>query len=805
MLYPDNFENKIGFNYIRDLLLKNCLCTLGQQEVKNMGFLSDYEIIKRECVLTAEMVTVLTINSDFPSSGYYNALPDIKKLQIPGSYIEQDILLNFVLSLTTIKNCVSFFDGEKAKLYPLLSKLSSNITIPEDIILKAYEIINDTGSIRDNASIMLAEIRQKLKSLLVKAQQKLNQIINQAKKEAIIPIDAELTIRNGRMVLPVPAVHKRKIKGFIHDESATGQTVFIEPTEVFEINNKIRDLENDERKEIIKILTKFADYIRPYLSLLTQAYQFLGKIDFIRAKALLAIKISANLPHIVNKPFIKWIKAKHPLLVISNHEQSKEVVPADIILDDNSRILVISGPNAGGKSVCMKMVGLNQYMLQNGLLIPVSNDSICGIFKNIFIEIGDNQSLESDLSSYSSHLINISYFVKNSTEQTLFLIDEFGAGTEPQLGGAIAEVALLELNRKKAFGIVTTHYSNIKSLANSVNGIINGSMLFDVENLKPLYILKIGNPGNSFAFEVAAKTGFPERLIEEAKTKINKAQLDFEKQLNEIQLQKEQLLKKQQEIEVADQFLKEIIDKYSSLQNELQKKKEIILNEAKKEALKIINNANSLIEKTIREIKENQAEKRIVKKLRQDIQLQKRILNTNVDNNKYDDLTYTKSSNNYKIKTLSDSPQIGDIVKLENQNWVGKLVDVRGKIGIVASDFIKMMVPLNQIKKVDIKNSYFALKSNKNIIETISNKINDFQTQLDIRGMRANEAIKLLKHYIDDAIMLNVSEVYILHGKGDGILRQVVRDYLLGIPEIKSIRDQNLELGGAGITVVNFK
>ncbi len=819
MIYPSGFENKIGFHFIKQNLKKYCLCSLGEEEVEKIHFSTDFQFISNECGMTAEMASILLLNKNFPNSNYYNLIPEIKRLKTPGTFSEPEILLELAASFDTICNCIEFFKDKNAFDYPLLHSLISEIELPSYISNEIWKIIDEKGVIKDIASDNLSIIRNKLKSFIGKAERKLMQILTQAKKDGFVSDDSEPTLRNGRIVIPVPVTYKRQVKGFIHDESASGQTVFIEPSEVFEINNEIRDLENDERKEIIKILLLFADLIRPDLDIIEDAYLLLGEIDFIRAKAIFANSINAVLPKIQDKTVIKWVMAKHPLLIITNQELKKEVVPADIALDETNRILVISGPNAGGKSVCLKTVCLNQYMLQCGMLIPVHGDSVAGVFNNIFLNIGDDQSLENDLSTYSSHLLNISFFLNNSDNKTLFLIDEFGAGTEPSLGGAIAEAALLELNNKKAFGIVTTHYANIKLLADNNAGIINASMLFDIKHLKPLYILKTGNPGSSFAFEIAAKTGFPEEVLKIAAQKTLNSHLDFEKQLNDIDAKNNILEKKQKELDVADSFLKEIIDKYTLLKDQLENNKDLILNKAKKEALQILDNANSIIENTIREIKESEADALKIKILRKNIETLKQEMTIDEKNvfseeNKASNKANPKKNTNSKlfkqplIKTLNKKPEAGEMVKLTGQSWMGELVEIKGNMGVVASGVIKMKVPLENIKTVDILNSEIPKTANTqkyNFSDNINEKAAMFKHQLDLRGIRKQEALELLNKYIDDAILLHIDEVYILHGKGNGVLRQAVREYLSNITEVKKMRDQQIELGGSGITIVNFK
>ena len=596
------------------------------------------------------------------------------------------------------------------------------------------------------------------------------------------------------------------IKGFIHDESSTGQTVYVEPAEVFEINNDLRELENAEKREIIKILSDFTNFIRPNSEQLISNYHFLGIIDFIRAKAKFALQIDANKPFLVNKPLINWTDAKHPLLFLSHKAQKKPVVPLNVSLDDKNRILIISGPNAGGKSVCLKTVGLLQYMLQSGLLIPVKENSSAGVFTKFFIDIGDEQSLENDLSTYSSHLLNLKFFINHSDKESLILIDEFGTGTEPQLGGAIAEATLEKINQKKTFALITTHYTNLKLIAGKTDGILNGAMLFDTETMTPLYKLSIGMPGSSFAFEIAKKIGFQKEVLRNAQKKTGKTHIDYDKALQDLEVEKNKLKDGETKQKVADEFLSDMIDKYQKLKNELEEKKETLLQKAKNEALELISNSNKLIEKTIKEIREDQADKEKTKKLRENLKKESEKIKTKETTSK------EKKKQRQKKKIRETAPveidqiiKVGDFVSFEGQTSVSEVVEIIGKNAIISSDSIRLRLPLAMLKKTLKKTTSYRKKSYSNIINELNQKMANFNLSIDVRGKRADEALSLVRKYIDDAILLNIHEVSILHGKGDGILRQLIREYLSSVTEIKQYKDQHIEYGGHGITLVSLK
>ncbi|MBR4137025.1 MAG: Smr/MutS family protein, partial [Bacteroidales bacterium] len=632
---------------------------------------------------------------------------------------------------------------------------------------------------------------------------RMHKILVEAKNSGWTDSTAEMTIRNGRPVIPVRAADKRALRGFIHDESATGQTVYIEPAEIFETNNEIKELEYAERREINKILLAFTKILRPEIPNLLMAWRLLGLLDFIRAKALLAHEYNCVIPELTDEPMFGWIEARHPLLEQKLKGQGKQITPLDLKLGNDNRILVISGPNAGGKSVCLKTIGLILYMLQCGLAIPVKIDSKCGIFHDMFIDIGDEQSLENDLSTYSSHLINMKELLEHGNERTLFLIDEFGTGTEPQLGGAIAEAILLKMNEKKSFGVVTTHYANLKLLADNHPGIVNGAMLFDTRYLQPLYVMMIGKPGSSFAFEIAKKIGFPHEILNSAAEISGREHLDFDQQLQQLEIEKKEVRKKEYELKVADKLLDEVVTKYKNQLADIEKNRKTLLKEASKEAQEIIDRANAKIEKTIREIKEAQAEKNRTKELRDELKEMKQSL---VDEEK--NLSkQLKAEEKEEITNLD--LKVGDTVCINELEVIGELLEISDTDVTIQFGDVRLRTTADKLRKISRSQARKAQQNpsylRKSIMNDINEKAQHFNLTLDVRGQRGDEAVDNVAKYIDEANLLSIKEVSILHGKGNGILRKLIREYLSKQQCIQSFNDASLETGGAGITRVMLK
>lgn len=803
MVYPHHFEEKIGFDEIKEMIREKCISQMGKHYVNRIRFSSNINLIIKLLKQVSEFKMILDSGEYFPSQDYFDLREEFTRLKTPGTYIENEALFDLKTSLRTISNILSFFSKTDEDDYPELKLLVDEVESPSSLLPVIENIIDDKGEIKNTASEKLSEIRKQLGAKEKQVFRETKKAFEQAKKSGWIPADAEITIRNGRSVIPLKAAEKRAIGGFIHDESASGQTVFVEPSGSFEINNQIRELENEERREIIRILVQFTDNLRPYIFTLTGAYRFLGLMDFIRAKALFSKKINADQPVVCEAKNLQLSQAVHPLLYLAHISDIKEIIPLDLELNLEDRILVISGPNAGGKSVCLKTIGLLQYMMQCGLQVPCSPDSKIPVFQNLFIDIGDEQSLENDLSTYSSHLLNMKYFLRNANENTLFLIDEFGTGTEPQLGGSIAEATLEILNKKTAFGIVTTHYSNLKLIAQKTPGLINGAMLFDSKAMQPLYQLKIGNPGSSFAFEIAKKIGFPNYVLNKARKKSGSKHLSFDSQLQQMEIEKISFEKKQKEVAATDEYLSEMVDKYRNLMAEIKNEKKKIIQNAKEEALNIISESNKAVEKTIKDIKEAGAEKNKTKKIRRELEKRKESIKAEAE---------VKVEVEAKAVMMVDDNagiRIGDFVRIKNTDIIGELIEIKSSEAVLNVNDIHLKTTLNKLVKTNqrplSKVAFRSKNRSRSIINEINEKAANFNLSIDLRGKRVDEVIPILQKYIDEAILLSVSEVSILHGKGDGILRPAIREYLQTIDEIKAFDDAPIDRGGAGITKVFFK
>ncbi len=822
VFYPIDFETKIGFDRVRELIRDHCLSHLGARHVDQMHFTGDYDHVIRWTQQVWEFKTILSGGLTFPNANYFDMTEEIGRLRTVGTFIEPEALFDMRSSLFTITECLRFLGGKNGERFLALSDSAQGIRVDASLLEQIDGIIDEKGTLRDTASPVLKKIRTDLVARQHQIDRKIQVTLQKAKKEGWISEDTSVTIRSGRAVIPVPVTHKRKVHGFIHDESSSGQTVFIEPTEIFDINNEIRELEHAERREIIRILTMFTDRLRPHLDSLEQAYEFLGLIDFIRAKALLALQIKGEKPSVRPYPLIRWIHAIHPLLYLAHQKQNRSVVPLSLELDEEHRILIISGPNAGGKSICLKTAGLLQYMLQCGLLVPLSEYSEMGIFQHLFIDIGDEQSIDNDLSTYSSHLLNIKYIVSHADKHTLFLIDEFGSGTEPQLGGAIAEATLEVLDSMGVYGIVTTHYSNLKLLAGRLPGIINGAMLFDQQLMQPLYRLKIGNPGSSYAFEIARKIGFPDRILESAATKTGKTQLDFDQQLQQLELEKEVVSKKQTEFRVADEFLAEMIGKYQKMNDELERSRVSILAEAKEKARRILDDSNRIIEQTIREIKQQQAEKEATREARRKMEVFREELEAG-DGGSQQSAGGSQQSAGGRRRAVGSGKRVaeeewqmaegklkaGDTVRIRGQQTPGEVLEVKGKEALIAFGAMKVKVATDRLetlgKRLEELIGLRPVRSFQSVTSEIHSRMANFRLTIDVRGKRAEEALGEVRKYLDEAILLNVAQVTIIHGKGDGILFRVIRDLLKEIPEVKHFEDEKIERGGHGVTVVTFR
>jgi DNA mismatch repair protein MutS2 len=799
MIYPDNIESKLGFDKIRTLLKEECQGTMGRELVAQMAFSTDYAEIAKNTEETAEFVKLITLNENPPESYYLDVSAYLQKAAIENSFLTESEFADLKNSLTTLYQTVRLIKRQPQEEFPRLRALCAEVEVPYQILEALSRVIDEQGRLRSNASPELQKIRQEIIRTQAFLRKRIEQILKNAKSQDYTKEDVEITLREGRMVIPVKTEYRKQVRGIIHDSSATGQTVFIEPEEIIELNNDIKQLTNQEKREIIRILTALTNEIRPYLGVLTHAYSFLAHIDFVRAKARLAVKIKALNPHFENRPLMKWHKAYHPLLLLSYQKQNKTVVPHTITLDGHKRILLISGPNAGGKSVALKMTGLIQYMYQCGLLVPMEEGSRMGIFQDIFVDIGDEQSLENDLSTYSSHLTNMKKLLFFGKKSSLCLIDEFGTGTEPQIGAAIAEAILEQLEKQRVFAVITTHYANLKLMAERLPTIVNGAMRFDVENMEPLFQLEMGKPGSSFALEIAKKIGLPKDVLQNAASKVGNEQVEMEKLLRSLEKQNSRLMHQNQEAQNKRRLYEKLVKEYEKAKLDLETNRKKMLNEAKREAKLLLKQANQKIEETIRLIKEGQAEKEITKLLRKELaQFQ--------DQNLREEEVVSPLETPIEDDTIAGEIGVGDWVRLQGQSSVGEVIELRGKDAVVQVGVLKTTVALKKLLKVN-KKAYAnntSAPTRTNISSNLHERALHFSTELDLRGKRAEEAQAEVEAFLDEALMLNQKHLRILHGKGNGVLRQIVRDTLRQYKEIREMKDEHADRGGAGITLVEL-
>ena len=849
MIYPQNFEGKIGFGDIRRLIKGNCLSTLGTEMVDNMAFSDDATTINEWMLQVKEFRRLQEEDDDFPLQYFFDVRIAVAKLRLENVHIEINDLFDLRRSLDTIHNIVKFLcrtengealsdEKEKAK-YPALQRLTDGVLTFPKIVQRIDQILDKFGKMRDDASPELSSIRRELSHTEGSISRTLHSILRTAQSEGLVDKDVAPTIRDGRLVIPIAPGLKRKIKGIVHDESASGRTVFVEPSEVVEANNRIRELEASERREIIRILTEITKEIRPHVKDILQSYRFLAMIDFIRAKAEFAEQTNAIEPTVENYPHIDWIRAIHPLLQQSLEKQGKKVVPLDIILNNDQRILIISGPNAGGKSVCMKTVGLLQYMLQCGVSIPISERSTTGIFKNIMIDIGDEQNIENDLSTYSSHLLNMKNMMKNSNAQTLLLIDEFGGGTEPQIGGAIAESVLKQFCERQAFGVITTHYQNLKHFADNHPNVANAAMLYDRHEMQALFKLSIGQPGSSFAIEIARKIGLPEAVIKDASEIVGSDYIQSDKYLQDIVRDKRYWENKRQTIHQREKDIERTISRYEENLSDIERRRKEILGKAKQQAEELLQESNKRIENVIKEIRENQAEKEETKRIREELRTFKSEVE-NIDSKANDEdiarkIAQIQARKERKAKRKEEKahqagqpPQqnisipekkkqeditIGSTVRIKGLTSMGKVESINGKMATVIFGDMRTKLRLERLErcekqeKTETNNKHENLQSysiSKDTREAIDSRKLNFKQDIDVRGMRGDEALNAITYFIDDAILLGVSRIRILHGKGNGILRQIIRQYLGTVPNVTHFADEHVQFGGAGITVVDI-
>ena len=790
MLYPENCLERLGFNEVRQLIHKHCLSVMGQQMVAKMQVMSKFDQINKFLRQTHEFKSILQNQEPLQISTFFDIKSLADKIKVEGTYLVEEELHQMHASLQTVFSVLRFFE-ERKDVYPNLEALFEHIPVEKNILKKIETVLDPKGKIKPNASATL----QQIIGDIAKAEQDVRKRMDSIYKQAVgnnWVADGSLTIRDGRMCIPVLAENKRKLKGFIHDESASGQTVYIEPEEVFTLNNKLRDLEFDKRREIIKILIALTTELRPYTPLLLSYHGFLTKLDFVRAKALFAIDVEAEMPVLIKEAKTKLVNATHPLLYLSFKEDKKTVVPLNVHINDNLRILLVSGPNAGGKSVCMKTVGLLQLMVQSGLLIPVHESSEVGIFDQIFADIGDDQSIESDLSTYSAHLTKMRFFVAHATPKSLVLIDEFGTGTDPQFGGPMAEAVLEVLNNKKVRGVITTHYSNLKLFAGNTPGLENASMLFDNDRMKPMYVLEIGKPGSSYAFEIAQNIGLQPEVLKLAREKTGTNQNRIDSLLVDLEREKKQIYDTKLHLSNQQNKVKNLVAENEKLKEFLDENRKVLIKEAKLEAQAIIKNANKLVENTIAEIKEKQADKIVTKELRQN--LQKQLVHHQVREEK---------KPVEKVNPVNTPIEVGDWVQLNNSDTTGQVLEINRDNLVVALGDLRSVLKKNRVYKISNKQAKKAVQSNS-YTGSMSEAISSFNAELDLRGMRGDNALHEVEKYLDKSIMLGFPFIKLIHGKGDGILRKLIREYLKKYSQVNRVEDEHADRGGDGITYVYF-
>ena len=838
----ENIEQKLGFDRIRQLVVEQTSNELAARMAEEMAFETDYERLGHELRLVEEMRQIVLMESEFPQQDFIDLTPVLTHLHVGNTFIPLEAMFELKLSLRTIRECYQFL-AQPESPYPTLAAMavevelgyggkSSQLNVINSLL---GQLINDHGELHDNASPALAEIRRTKARKAAEVEAQVASALARAKREGWAPEGAEVTIRDGRPVIPLLTTHRRRMKGLIQDESATRQTAFVEPQEVVELGNDLRELDFDERHEVQRILLAFSERLRPLLPQLEEAYRFLARVDFLRAKARVAVELNASVPTLHAEPRIEWLEARHPLLLLRPHPQplsskergadtANEVVPFDLTLHTSlpsperrgaggeaARILIISGPNAGGKSVLLKAVGLIQYMLQCGMAVPLQPTSECGLFGNIFIDIGDQQSIDNDLSTYTSHLQNMKQLLAEADGRTLFLLDELGGGTEPRSGCAIAEAVLEALHGRGAYGVVTTHFADLKLMADRLPGTVNGAMMYDTEQMRPLYRLSVGHPGSSFAFEIAESIGFPKEVLDRAGEMVGREQLNFEHQLQQLELDKQEVARQREELRVADEFLNEVTTKYQRLSEQLEGRRRDLIGQARREAQQILENANRTVERTISDIKSAQAEKEATRMARAKLEeARKENEELGMRNEEL-----RKAPSHSSPLTPHSSPvqaapvRVGTIVRIDGQETYGEVVEIKGKKAVVESNSMRMTIPLERLsstakQKIPAQKQTGASRFGS-IYDDMNEKRARFNPTLDLRGHRAEEAIDMLHRFIDEALLLSEKEVRILHGKGYGILMQVIGQELRAMREVRTYHPEKVELGGAGVTVVELR
>jgi DNA mismatch repair protein MutS2 len=786
MLYPENSADKLGFNEIKELIKTHCLSEMGQQMVGKIQVMNNYDQIRKFLSQANEFKNILENDAPLPIHHFFDIKSLANKARIEGAFLSEEEFYQVQASLITVFAVIAYFN-EREGQYPNLEALFEHLPIEKTILKKIDQVIDQKGKIRSNASRELLDITSGIAKAEQEARKKIDQVFKNATSNGWTA-DGSLTIRDGRLCIPLLAENKRKLKGFIHDESSSGQTVYMEPEEVFTLNNKIRDLEFERRREIVKILIALTDDLRPYAPLLLSYHSLLTKLDFVRAKALFAIDIEAEMPQVINEASLKLTNARHPLLFLNFKKEKKTVVPLNVQINESTRVIVVSGPNAGGKSVCMKTVGLLQMMVQAGLLIPAAEASVVGVFKQIFVDIGDDQSIESDLSTYSAHLSKMKNFVEQANGKTLILIDEFGTGTDPQFGGPIAEAVLESLNHKKVKGMVTTHYSNLKIFASHTEGIENASMLFNNVEMKPLYMLEVGKPGSSYAFEIAQKIGLPQNVLNLAKNKISAGQKKVDTLLVDLEREKKEIFDTKIKLDKQQKQVNMLLAENENLKSYLEENKKALIKDAKEQAKNIILNANKLVENTISEIKSSNADKEKTRNLREN-------LNTELQKN-------TVKPDIAKPAPADEELKPGDWVKLTDSETTGQVIELIKDNVVIAIGDLRTVAKRKRVIKV----SKSAVP--KELRKSFNNHTGDiasFSPEIDVRGMRTEDALGNIERLFDRALMMGFGNLKIIHGKGDGILRKMIRQYLKKYEQVDRMEDEHADRGGDGITYVYLK
>jgi DNA mismatch repair protein MutS2 len=837
-------EQKIGFDRIRQIISDRCSTSYAAERTATETFSTNPSHIRKRLMLTDEMRLIMMFEDSFPSGGFIDCIDFLKPLERSSAAIDLISLRKLKTMLETLRKVTSFFEGIKDGVYPNLKRMSAPIMGFPEVQRRIESIIDRYGDVKDTASDELYNIRKALKEKEGAISRRVSAILKKAQEEGIVDSDAGVSVRDGKMLIPVSAANKKKIAGFIYDESATGKTAFIEPAEVVELDNQIKELKFSEQREIVRILFEFTEFLRPYIPDLLDGARYLGEIDFIMAKAQIALDFIAGMPIISEEGEMNLRKARHPLLERALKKEKKEIVPLTVTLTPQKHILLISGPNAGGKSVCLKTVGLLQYMFQWGMLIPTSETSELMVFDRIMVDIGDDQSIDNDLSTYSSFLDNMKDMLAKADSKTLVLIDEFGSGTEPAAGGAIAEAILSELDNRGAYGVITTHYTNLKLYASGETGVINGAMMFDVKNIAPMFKLEMGLPGNSFAFELARKMGLPEAIIKDAENRAGEEFVGIERNLRKIARNRKALDEKLERIRHTDRTLESITDRYQKELLEIKKIRQQILDEARREAEEIVRKANRQVENTIRTIKESQAAKEETQEARKELQGFMSILAARKEQEQREKEDYIDrkikqidarrerqkqrkaqradenaerqareiQAEKERMEAFRNAPlKVGEKVRVKENGMVGEVAKVSAKAVVVIIGHISSKMPLDKVERITSNEFKSAVKETSRPVSAVKvdTSINErklnFSTELDVRGERLTDAIEKVTRYVDDAIMLSISSVRIIHGKGTGVLREELQKLLRTMPGVASVRDEHIQFGGTGVTIVNFE